>query len=1197
MAGSGLLNAGDDDPVYDVIIVGCGPVGAFTAALLNNYGLATLCLERDVGVYAAPRAVAMDDEIVRLVGLAHPSLTQWLDNHTLKCPFEVRSGCPPLPHGLTDQQPKPLSERVGEMLGVGSYSLVGPAHPHLVPRSGFHDTVFFHQPSLEAVMRDEAFLSENSTATLYTRVEATAVRHLDVAGGVVDVDRLTASPATSPTAGPSTSSIPSPQLDASSKTTTSIVEVDTRDTADGSSKTFKCRYLLGCDGGSSFIRKSMKIGFDGDSFADQPWIVIDAETEDPAIAERWQYFNFIADPRRPFVHCPLPGSRSGRRFEFILNRGENPDAMLSAESVDKLLRSIDVNPSSVRIIRTVVYSFHARQASPWRKGRVMLLGDAAHCMPPFRGQGMCAGIRDAANVCWKVASAVAIEKHLERLTSAATVSADADGWLGSFSQRLSANDVSAALASFGSLLDSYQQERQSHLRAVIAITIEMGRLIMLRNRLLAWVRNVGLASLDRFPLTSAWVKRPFTPPVGYSSGCFDFYDHHGHRSWVMAQHASFAGPKSHSRASSVPSGSSAPAPEHDGWTTRNDETGVPVPNFPVVALHSGAAFKALLTSSSALNGRFLNGNTDVVDVALIAASAANMRLDVALWHASQRQQLLQNLRAHTRVDSDGSSVSLWAPSWYILIATSASSLPAAHHPMALLSERVRSSMLGPSQQQGASSQYVVVQCLPACGGPVRMARHQAWRSSHEDVADASADAASPAKMEARDGNGLSTTGNDDAGDALLTTADLASPANPSAEVDPEPWFGLAHASFCDPTAQIREYFERSGAAIAVIRPDHFVYGLYTTEEWPFAADHLVSLLAIGPLGPPGVGLGLGLGSGGASVTGVSPKGRRTRRQLSRSNTSLFNNASITSVRPSSALIYARRFVFRPVTAVLTFILVISTATIALLVTGCALKSELANLQLQRSSLLAVGLYLQPLAQRYCSTSSFTDRFQTPDLSAALTDVYSALGVVSGYSRDGAASWGALSATRLDSDGSDASTSGAISSPPEAGTGAAAVAHCAPCLEPTCLPCHCACLDRISDLNSDGGAAMENAAACIPFTSTVTVTATHTVAATVTATATATVTSTATATVTVTRESVATVTTTTKVTSTVTATETVTVTAPPTPTPLSAPPPASVSGSSLLSMLFGSDEIPFWMMVVMGFIAITIGKSYIRATNK
>ena len=159
----------------------------------------------------------------------------------------------------------------------------------------------------------------------------------------------------------------------------------------------------------------------------------------------------ICDPARPTT-CILMGE--GRhRWEFMLMPGETAEAISSRESIERLLDSWNVK-GAVTLERHAVYTFKARIAAEWRKGRVLLAGDAAHQTPPFAGQGMCSGLRDAANLAWKLAAVL--------------------------------NGAPA------SLLDSYQTERGPNLRATIDMAIMMGRTVCITDADAAAARDAQM---------------------------------------------------------------------------------------------------------------------------------------------------------------------------------------------------------------------------------------------------------------------------------------------------------------------------------------------------------------------------------------------------------------------------------------------------------------------------------------------------------------------------------------------------------------------------------------------------------------------------------------------------------------------------------------------------------------------------------
>lgn len=202
----------------------------------------------------------------------------------------------------------------------------------------------------------------------------------------------------------------------------------------GKVTTIEARYVVGCDGASSPVRRMMEIGLDDLNF-DEPWLVIDAEVRDPAGLPEINLQ--ICDPERPTT-CVLMGP--GRhRWEFMLKPGEDAGDIASDESIARLMAPW-VRPGQVEIVRRAVYRFHGLVAKFWRQGRVFLAGDAAHQMPPFLGQGMCSGIRDAANLAWKLEMVVK----------------------GQAGERL---------------LDTYQQEREPHVREIIGTAIFMGTVV------------------------------------------------------------------------------------------------------------------------------------------------------------------------------------------------------------------------------------------------------------------------------------------------------------------------------------------------------------------------------------------------------------------------------------------------------------------------------------------------------------------------------------------------------------------------------------------------------------------------------------------------------------------------------------------------------------------------------------------------
>jgi 3-(3-hydroxy-phenyl)propionate hydroxylase len=217
-------------------------------------------------------------------------------------------------------------------------------------------------------------------------------------------------------------------------------------------------YVVGCDGGRSFVRRQVDIALVGSTYTER-WLVLD--TEGDTLPER--SVTFHCDPRRPAVSVFRKGGR--RRWEFLQRGTETDEWLLRPETIDGFLRKY-VDPSSITIPRKLVYTFHARLAERYRAGRVFLAGDAAHLMPPFAGQGMNSGIRDAFNLGWKLAAV-------------------------------------ARLGADPALLDSYEEERREHVKKMTELTVSTGKvLIMPTNRLQAGARDFVFRLLMR----SSWFR-------------------------------------------------------------------------------------------------------------------------------------------------------------------------------------------------------------------------------------------------------------------------------------------------------------------------------------------------------------------------------------------------------------------------------------------------------------------------------------------------------------------------------------------------------------------------------------------------------------------------------------------------------------------------------------------------------------------
>ena len=176
----------------------------------------------------------------------------------------------------------------------------------------------------------------------------------------------------------------------------SHVEVVARD-GGGEQHRFTAAWAIGCDGANSFVRGRMQssvtdLGF----FFD--WLIVDVVPNEP---RSWNPVNLqICDPERPTT--VVSGGPGRRRWEFMRMPGETAEELNNEETAWRLLAPWQLTPDNSVLERHALYTFQARWADRWRDGRLLLAGDSAHLMPPFAGQGMCSGIRDAANLAWKL---------------------------------------------------------------------------------------------------------------------------------------------------------------------------------------------------------------------------------------------------------------------------------------------------------------------------------------------------------------------------------------------------------------------------------------------------------------------------------------------------------------------------------------------------------------------------------------------------------------------------------------------------------------------------------------------------------------------------------------------------------------------------------------------------------------------------
>lgn len=231
----------------------------------------------------------------------------------------------------------------------------------------------------------------------------------------------------------------------------------TTEQPDGTRNELRSHWLIGCDGANSFVRDALGVASEDLGFC-YDWLIVDVVLDEP---RDFSPTNLqICDPARPVTM--VSGGPGHRRWEFMRLPTETLDELSDLDTAWRLLAPFDVTPRNASIVRHAAYTFQARWARRWRAGRVFLAGDAAHLMPPFAGQGLCSGIRDAANLAWKL-------------------------------------DLVLGGVASARLLDTYEVERSGHVRRAIDLSVELGKVICLADPAEAAVRDAYMSSLHVDP--------------------------------------------------------------------------------------------------------------------------------------------------------------------------------------------------------------------------------------------------------------------------------------------------------------------------------------------------------------------------------------------------------------------------------------------------------------------------------------------------------------------------------------------------------------------------------------------------------------------------------------------------------------------------------------------------------------------------
>lgn len=365
---------------YDVLIIGYGPTGQTLSNLLGSRGHRVAVIERWPSIFPLPRAAVFDGEIMRI--------------------FQTL--------GITDL----IKDR---LFPTKRYIGIGPENETLfqvnldeISPTGWHSNYCMYQPDVDNAM--DQIIRTLPNVDVYQSWEAVNLIE-DKESVSVKIRKMKQ---------------------------VSMGELEREDEF----VTLLAKYVVGADGANSLVRKVIGTQLEDLGF-EARWLVIDFKPNNPDmnIDNLWGAYQFIT-PQRPTTFIRRLGLEHVR-FEFMLFPDESSEVMSTEETAWDLVAKW-LKPTDGDIIRRSVYTFRSKLASEWYRNRLIIAGDSAHLTPPFLGQGLCAGVRDAMNLAWKL-------------------------------------DLILEGKADESLFKLYTLERKSHVRDIIKTAIEIGKVICLQS--------------------------------------------------------------------------------------------------------------------------------------------------------------------------------------------------------------------------------------------------------------------------------------------------------------------------------------------------------------------------------------------------------------------------------------------------------------------------------------------------------------------------------------------------------------------------------------------------------------------------------------------------------------------------------------------------------------------------------------------
>lgn len=409
---------------YDVAIVGCGPVGATLANLLRLYGHSVAIIEKHKEVFYCPRAGGVDEESLRILDTIGV-LDELYANDDL---YEADLI-------MCDANERPIS--VFNRASMGEEARSGHA--------GYPTISMIYQPNLEKSLR--AAYEDSPLVDSFMGFEVLSIEDLG-----------------------------------------QVTKIKYKNREDDSEGELSANYIVGCDGANSLVANYMDGGETNFNYT-EAYLIIDAYINDPDYlkARFAEGAKMIFDP--VYAGVVGKGLHGHIRLDFRIHEDSETGRNLNTQdefqkAAERLIKARNLDIEKFDIVRLVKYVFKARTPENWRTGRLLLAGDAAHLTPPWAGQGLNMGMRDTANIAFKL--------------------------------NLVLNNQAGE-----SLLDTYTQERRPSSLITIGGAVKTGKLMETTNPFVVGLRNFGMWLIGKSEIVAGAMAKQWQNKPPYKAGFID----------------------------------------------------------------------------------------------------------------------------------------------------------------------------------------------------------------------------------------------------------------------------------------------------------------------------------------------------------------------------------------------------------------------------------------------------------------------------------------------------------------------------------------------------------------------------------------------------------------------------------------------------------------------------------------------------